>query len=334
MEINIEEMQAAIERELQMVVANGFPPEYVGVRAMMAYHLGWEGERAGKDAQGKRIRPLFLLLSAQAAGGDWHHALPAAAAVELVHNFSLIHDDIEDSSDQRRGRPTVWMKWGQPQAINAGDAMFTLAWKTLSGLKDHYHPELALRATEILQRTCIALTGGQYLDMAYEQNPRVRLVDYWPMVAGKTAALLGACEQIGALCGGADEASLHAFEEFGQSLGLAFQIYDDWLGIWGNAALTGKSTESDLAAGKKSFPVLYALEQKGEFSQRWRGAASEEEIPVLVDLLTREGAQDACLEMADEYTRRALLALKRACPDSPARQTLMSLADKLIKRQN
>ena len=169
---------------------------------MLAYHMGWEGEGAGPAARGKRIRPLLVLLTSGAAQGDWKNALPAAAAVELIHNFSLIHDDIQDGSDQRRGRPTVWKLWGTAQAINSGDAMFALAHLTIFRLAGTTNEHTAFQAAHMLQETCLELTKGQFLDMSYETQSQLMIDDYWPMVSGKTAALLATCTELGALVAG------------------------------------------------------------------------------------------------------------------------------------
>ena len=135
----------------------------------------------------------------------WQSALPAAAAVELVHNFSLVHDDIQDNSDKRRGRPTTWVKWGVPMAINVGDALFVMSNQAIIDLKENYPAEIVVKAAEILHNTCLDLTRGQFLDMSYEERMDLTVEDYWPMVSGKTAALLSACCHIGSLLGGADE---------------------------------------------------------------------------------------------------------------------------------
>ena len=273
-------MLPKIEEELVSIVRQARVHDSEQFYSMLAYHMGWD-ERA-VVAQGKRIRPLIVLLTTSATGGKWERALPAAAAVELVHNFSLIHDDIQDGSDLRRGRPTVWKIWGMPQAINVGDAMFALAHAAMLRLADTSSPETVIRASRLLLQTCLELTKGQYLDMQYEDRNDLTVDDYWPMVSGKTAALLAACTELGAIIASATEATCTAFHEFGRSLGLAFQAQDDYLGIWGDAALTGKSAESDLIPGKKSLPILFGLTQKGLFSQRWfEGPIGPEEVPTL-----------------------------------------------------
>ena len=326
-------MLPAIEEELQQAVMRADGPGLEGLRAMLFYHMGWEGEGAGKHARGKRIRPLLVLLTAAAAGVNWRCALPAAAAAELVHNFSLIHDDIEDNSPLRRSRPTVWYKWGIPQAINTGDAMFTLAHLALLRLEESASPVTALQAAGILQQTCLHLTQGQYLDIAYEARGDLNLDAYWLMVRGKTAALLSACTELGALVAGVSDEQRMAYADFGRSLGLAFQALDDLLGIWGDSNLTGKSAESDLLAGKKSLPVLYGLSKEGPFASRWeQGAFTSEEVPALADLLEQEGARTYTQEAAARHTQEAIHSLNKAQPRGEAGEGIRALADKLLKR--
>ena len=331
----IKRMQPQIETELRSVLHDAGDAQTAEMGAMFAYHLGWEGDGAGPEAQGKRIRSLLVLLSAGAAGGDWTAALPAAAAVELIHNFSLIHDDIQDQSRVRRGRPTVWTKWGTAQAINAGDAMYTLAYFAVSRLEKTASPVLALQAYTRLEKACLNLTRGQYLDMAYETCGELAVDDYWPMVEGKTAALLETCTGLGSLIGGAPARQVAKFEEFGRYLGLAFQVLDDWLGLWGNAALTGKSTESDLVSGKKTLPVLYGLARREEFAKRWaQGPVSPPEAEQVAALLAREGAKDYTQQTADRLTRLALDALHDAAQPSDLTDALLDLSSRLLQRKS
>ena len=331
----IDEMLPSIEAELKLVVST---PENVGfpeLREMLVYHMGWEGEGAGAEAQGKRIRPLLVLLSAQAAGQEWRRALPAAAAVELLHNFSLIHDDIQDHSEMRRGRPTVWKKWGIAQAINAGDVMYTLAFWALQRLEETTTAQTVLEASRCLQLVCLRLTEGQYLDLSYETRAELTLNDYWPMIQGKTSALLGGCAELGALTAGASSAQRAYFREFGIKLGLAFQVLDDWLGIWGEAALTGKSTESDLVSGKKSLPVLFALEQRAEFAKRRQaGPIRAQDVAEAARLLKMDGAEAYTLETAARLTTESQDALRKAVPVEENAACLREMAGMLLKRKN
>ncbi len=330
----LEQLLSAIEEELHQVVNLADGPGLQPLYAMMAYHLGWEGEGAGPDAAGKRIRPLLVLLTNAAAGGTWENALPAAAAVELVHNFSLIHDDIEDNSPIRRGRPTVWKKWGIAQAINTGDAMFTLAHLSIHRLSANNPDNVVLTAGRVLQETCLQLTQGQYLDIAYETRGNLTLEAYWPMVSGKTAALLASCTQLGALLAGVSSAQVNTYRDFGYSLGLAFQVQDDLLGIWGDTELTGKSADSDLLTGKKSLPVLYGLNQQGDFTRRWsKGSITESEVPALAAQLEAVGARTFTLDTANQLTNQALNALDSASPQGEAGDALRTLTWRLLGRQ-
>jgi geranylgeranyl diphosphate synthase type I len=325
----------SIEAELQRQISRLDEPRTRPFHEMLTYHMGWTGDGAGPEAQGKRIRPLLVLLTAASCGANWQPALPAAAAVELIHNFSLIHDDIQDNSDKRRGRPTVWKVWGMPQAINAGDGLFVLSNLAILDLAPAYPAETVLQAASILHAACLDLTRGQHLDIAYETRSSLKVEDYWPMIAGKTAALLSACCALGALLGGADEPAQQACRDFGRYLGLAFQVQDDLLGIWGNSALTGKSAQSDLVSGKKSLPVLFGLEKGGEFAKRWAaGPIRPEEVPALADLLAREGARLHAQQAADQMTDLALQSLRLADPQGQAGEALFELAGKLLNRQN
>ena len=324
----------AIESELRQVLAQVNGQDFKGLHHMLAYHLGWEGEAAGEEAGGKRIRPLLLLLTCAAAGGQWRHALPAAAGVELLHNFSLIHDDIQDNSPLRRGRATVWNIWGIAQAINAGDAMFTLAHLAMLRLEETTSAQLAIHAYRLIQETSLHLTQGQYLDLAYESQGDLTLEAYWPMVKGKTAALLAACTEIGALVACASPERRAAYRQFGSSLGLAFQVQDDLLGIWGNSALTGKSAQSDLLSGKKSLPILYGLSHSGSFAERWsQGKITPEEVPALAAQLDREGARDYTQDTANTLTRQALECLETAGPEGEAGEALVDLSHRLLRRK-
>ena len=326
----------AVEQELHRVVDSAFLPECEDLHTMLAYHLGFPVGGLKATSQGKRIRPIILLLCAAAMDHPWSSALPAAVAVELIHNFSLIHDDIEDSSPLRRGRPTVWSRWGVAQAINAGDAMFSLAQTAILDLESTTSPTVALAACQILNKACINLTEGQYLDLAYESKQNLTIDAYWPMITGKTARLLSACTAIGALAGAASLPVISEFEEFGRNLGLAFQIQDDYLGIWGDASLTGKSTQSDLASRKKTLPVLYGLAQNGDFARRWKdGPIQAEEVSEAAGLLARDGGKDYAQQTADRLTQLALQALDRAAPhETNASLALTELVQLLLLRQS
>ena len=331
--MDIKPLLSAIESELQGQISRLDAPRTKTFHEMLTYHMGWTGEGAGSEATGKRIRPLLVLLCTSASGADWHIALPAAAAVELVHNFSLVHDDIQDNSDKRRGRPTSWVKWGMPMAINVGDALFVMSNQAIIDLKEKHPPEIVLKAAEVLHNTCLELTRGQFLDMSYEERNDLLVEDYWPMISGKTAALLSACCHIGSLLGGADEAGQDAYRAFGHYLGLAFQVQDDILGIWGDEALTGKSAASDLIEGKNSLPVLAGIGANGTFAARWKqGPIRSDEVQELTRVLASEGGYETAMDAAKQMTDLALMSLREADPQGEAANALFDLTDKLLKR--
>lgn len=326
---------SAVESELQQQVSRADTPRTKVFHEMMTYHMGWTGEGAGPEATGKRIRPLLVLLSAAASNADgaWESALPAAAAVELVHNFSLIHDDIEDNSEKRRGRPTVWVKWNVKQAINTGDALLVIASEAITDLIGHYPADVVVKASRIMHDTCIELTRGQYLDMSYETRTDLNEDDYWPMISGKTASLLACCCELGALLGGADEGTQEAYRSFGQYLGLAFQVQDDILGIWGDEAVTGKSVASDLVEGKKSLPVLIGLGKKGPFAERWaQGPITQADVAEVAKQLANESAYTSTHDAAKQMTDMAVNSLRMADPQGAAGEALIELAGKLLGR--
>ena len=329
-----------IELELQKQVARLDQPRTQHFHEMLTYHMGWTGEGAGPEATGKRIRPLLVLLTTASCGADhssstaWPSALPAAAAVELVHNFSLVHDDIQDNSPKRRGRDTAWVKWGAPMAINAGDALFVMSNQAIIDLKNHYPAEIVVQAAEILHNTCLELTRGQYLDMSYEERKDLGMEDYWPMISGKTSALLSACCHIGALLGGADEERQAAFRSYGHYLGLAFQVQDDILGIWGDEKLTGKSAASDLVEGKNSLPVLAGLRKQGKFAERWaQGPIKPEEVEEVARLLASEDGYGFAKEASIQMTDMAINSLREADPQGEAGEALFELTNKLLNRE-
>lgn len=310
---------------------------------MMRYHLGWEDAsgRPEQAPQGKRIRPLLVLMSAAAASGDPRKALPAAAAVELLHNFSLIHDDIEDAGETRRHRPCLWTWSGVPQAINSGDGMFTIARLALHGLAERDVPlDRILWAMRVFDRTALRLTEGQYLDMAFEQRRHVSLDSYLQMISGKTAALMGASTQLGPIVAGANESDVFYFRQFGYELGIAFQIQDDILGIWGDEHVTGKSVSTDLLTRKKTLPVLFALSQPGPQGDALRALYQREEpftehdLPQVLAHLDALRARAYAQEQAEEHLHRALAALDTLKGDVSGLALLREIAQKLSGRQS
>lgn len=326
-----------LEAELRDLFASAGPP-YTDFYNMLHYHMGWldDALRPRRGQVGKRVRPVLCLLACEAAGGDVEQALPAAAGIEILHNFSLLHDDIEDNSDTRRGRPTVWKLWGQPQAINAGDGMFALAHLALARLPERGVPtERAFALRQVFDRTCLALTHGQHLDMRFEERLDVTVDEYVAMIKGKTAALIATSAYMGAFVAGVDEKTATCYQDFGYHIGLAFQIQDDILGIWGDADLTGKSTSSDIETRKKSLPVVYGLERSPVLRQLY---ASDEIRPDQVawveQTLSELSARQMAEALASEHHRKAMDALERSGAAGVAAQALREFAVNLLTRVN
>ncbi len=292
-----EHFLTALDATMRQIVAAVPLDDAPDFSTMLRYPLGWvdENNHPYSQASGKQIRPLLLLLCAQAVGGNWQLALPAAASVEFLHNFSLIHDDIEDDSPTRRGRLTVWKIWGRASAINAGDALFALSYSALQQLGTS--PEITLKVWQIFNRTVLELTRGQHLDMRFEHVEVVTVDEYLSMIRGKSAALVSASAEIGALIGCGDPTLSGHFAEYGRSLGVAFQIRDDILGIWGDPERTGKSAATDILSRKKTLPVLYGLSKSERLVEIYhRDPFGDEQVAEAVALLNDAHA----LEYAQE----------------------------------
>lgn len=324
-----------IENGIKITIQKDIPDNYPGLKEMMNYHFGWIENPANGKLQGKRIRPLLVLLTNKMCGGKWQAALPAAVSVELIHNFSLIHDDIEDESDLRRGRITLWKKYGLAQAINTGDSMFSLAQINMLKLAEELNSQIASAASRKLNETCLILTGGQNLDIAFENEKYVSRDRYLTMVQGKTAALLSASMELGAITASASISDQASLKSFGEYLGLAFQVWDDWLGIWGEEEMTGKSNSSDLISGKKSLPILYAIDKKNEFAEIYqRNGASQDNLELLISLLERDGSKKFTEETATQYTEKAINSLKKVQPiDKESFEALLELTHSMLNRK-
>lgn len=306
---------------------------------MLHYHMGWV-DADGKSIHpegGKCIRPVLCLLVCKSTCGDHNPARPAAAAVELIHNFSLLHDDIEDQSLLRRNRRTVWSIWGEKQAINAGDAMFALAHLAIPRLSNNHVDRTTQACTlEIIDATSLELTRGQHLDIEFEVSEGIAIEDYLNMIGGKTAALLAAAAHLGALTGGADAPTQTHYRAFGENLGMAFQVRDDMLDIWGDPALTGKEAAHDIVQRKKSLPVVYGLERSAELRSLYADPRLFDEGTVrhVVDLLESVGARDYVDELARHYSDETIAHLEAAGPLGDAGEALFELVGQLLHREH
>ncbi len=302
---------------------------------MQEFHLGWRDSQlvpAVADP-GKLLRPQLVLLSCRAVGGAPEQALPLAAGIQLIHDFSLIHDDIEDQSDTRRGRITVWKQWGLAHGINAGDGMFVVAHLALHRMAAKAVPaELALRVLERFDRTILTICEGQYLDLSFEGDLTISEADYLAMIGRKTAALIAGAAAMGAMVGGADEAAVTAMGHFGEQLGLAFQIEDDILGIWGEPERTGKPRAADIYRRKLSLPVVYALRHaadSAELADLYRQPEiSDAMAQRALEILDSCQARDFCEQTAAGYHSAASAALGRISPaNDDAAQALRQLRE-------
>ncbi|WP_433282037.1 polyprenyl synthetase family protein [Pseudonocardia xinjiangensis] len=279
-------------------------------REQASYHLGWtELDGSPGNGGGKAVRPALALLSAEAAGATAAAGLPGAVAVELVHNFSLLHDDLMDGDTERRHRRTVWAQWGAPSAILTGDALLALAVEVLLEAESPH----ASRAAWLVTGTTRELIRGQAEDIAFERRTDVAVDECLAMAAGKTGALLAVSAEVGAVLAGADAALTAALRTYGAELGAAFQLVDDLLGIWGDPAVTGKPVLSDLRSRKKSLPVTYAVHHGGTAGRdlaRWltgTGTDTEPELRRAAALVESGGGRDWA---AAEARRRMSLAEK------------------------
>ncbi len=332
-----DEFLPLIDSDLRAVLAPRLEAPPVFYR-MLHYHMGWvdaEGQ-AIHPVGGKRIRPAMCLLICRAVCGDHTPARPPAAAIELVHNFSLLHDDIEDQSPLRRNRPTAWSIWGEKQAINAGDAMFALAHLAIPRIAaNHVDRAIQSRMVEIIDETSVELTRGQHLDIAFEDQDHITVDDYLNMIDGKTASLIAATAQLGALAGGADEKGQKQYRDFGRSLGMAFQARDDMLDIWGDPTLTGKEEAHDIIQRKKSLPVVFGLERSSELRSLYADPHPFDGKAVhhAVGLLESVGALEFVNELARQYSDETIAHLEAVSPSGGAGQALFELVGQLLQRE-
>jgi geranylgeranyl diphosphate synthase type I len=293
---------------------------------MLAYHLGIDGK---SGPQGKRMRPLLGLLAYQSLTGDYRPALPGAAAVELGHNFSLVHDDIEDADVERRHRPTLWAIWGVPLAINAGDALFALSRLALYRLlEDGFSERRVLALMRVYDETCLALCEGQYLDITFERQAEVSVDAYLEMIGKKTAALVGASVQAGAILATDDAEVVEAYRRFGYDLGMAFQMADDVKGSFWATADSGKPVAGDIRKRKKTLPLVWAMAHatdpdRQRLTELYRtpeasagdgagvAAIGDDEVAEVLEILERSGAREHSLSEARRYRDQALAHVAR-----------------------
>ena len=297
-----------------------------GLYAPIAYAL---------SSGGKRLRMQLVLAGCRLVGGDEQNALPFAEAIEVFHNFTLLHDDVMDRADVRRGQPTVHVKWNDNTAILSGDQMLIEAYHLLEGVPTQYLPQLL----RLFTKTATEICEGQQYDVDFEQRDDVQIADYIEMIRLKTSVLLAAALQGGAIIGGATEAEQQALYDYGIHLGLAFQIQDDLLDCFGDPATFGKAIGGDISCNKKTYLMLTALKnadaaQHAEIEQ-WLAQVtpSAEKIQAMKDLFVATRAREAAEQAIAEHTAEALTCLNML-PDNAERKQLEQLAQKLAQRKN
>lgn len=315
-----------------------------GLRGMMAYHLGWVDEdlhglpvRQRRRYGGKKMRAVLCALACEAAGGESGTAFPAAAAVELVQNFSLVHDDIEDGDRERRHRPTVWVRWGVPQAINTGSAMQALVNGAV--LRTPAPAETVLDVLRALTAAMIEMTEGQHLDIAFQDRTDVSVAEYEDMASRKTGALMEAAAYTGARLAIDDAARLAAWRRFGRTFGQAFQARDDLLGVTGVPSVTGKPVGNDIRARKKALPLLHALAHATPGDRVLLGraftnhAVTDEDVCRVTEVMERSGALDATRESVERATRMALEAFDATGASGSAADRIREMVLKAVGRE-
>lgn len=325
---------AELESSLKRWLMSGTGPG-CEVLQMAQYHQGLRDEqlRTVESPGGKRFRPLLCMLTCEALGGRWSDALTAATAIELLHNFSLIHDDIEDRDPVRRHRPTVWALWGEPHAINAGDALFALAMLVIATPEND--PKTTASLTREFAATALRLTQGQYLDMEFERRDEVTPNEYMTMIDGKSAALVSYSAWAGATVAGATDKDQRGMATFGHELGRAFQIYDDIRGLWGTTDETGKQAAGDLKNRKKTLPILLGLQAESghpdsPLGRYIRGDSGD--FDGALATLTSSRARYVAEHALADHLWQAEQALQSIDMDSAYRDRLTSLAADLTSR--
>jgi geranylgeranyl diphosphate synthase, type I len=308
----LQAMNESLDRELGRLSQHAGSSQSALLTEMVQYHLGL---RKNGDRPGKRLRANIALLTCEAFGRRYADAIWAAVAVELLHNFSLVFDDVQDRDELRRGRPSVWKVWGTGQAINAGAALEALVTRSVVDLLPPRHGDRTRPALLLLSEAMLALCRGQVLDLQFEQRIDVTVDEYMEMIGLKTGALFECAARLGGVAAGAGEAGLERAGQFGHHLGLAFQVIDDILGVFGSTQQTGKRAGSDLKNGKKTLPTLVALQTGPAGNRRvlrsllTRAKFTAEELETARAIIGQSGAQQVCLRHASEHLAEARLHL-------------------------
>ena len=318
------------ESYFKVTVLNNCPSEILGLKDSVAYHFGWEGSAT---VPGKRLRPLFLILTYAALGGKPEEAFQAASALEVFHNFTLIHDDIQDQGETRHGHPALWTEVGVPLAINIGDYLAALSQNLMGNLPIALSIEAQKNALNEFQLASLGVIQGQQLDIQYEKVDQISVEEYLVMIRLKTARLFSAAFAVGAKLRDCDEEFAERLKQIGCDLGLGFQIQDDYLGIWGESDETGKSISTDLQTRKKTFPAMTGLTNSTSFQQLWKqdNQPDGRHLLEMKAFLERAAIREDTINLARVYYLEAQTSLNQLLPvENEFAQALMSLVTSMF----
>lgn len=327
---------------IDAALRNGVPSDDLSIYLMLRYAMGWSDAdgNPGDSPTGKGLRPTLCLQTCEASGGTIERALPAAASLELIHNFSLIHDDIQDRDETRHHRPTLWSVWGDPKALVAGNALRVLADQVVGDLTGAGVPhDVAVRVTALLTAAYLEMIEGQYLDLAYETRTGVTLDDYLQMISRKTGALIRCSAELGAVIGSGEEETVKAMGEWGRALGFVFQIRDDYLGVWGKEEETGKPVGADIRRRKKTYPVVHAMSNaEGAALDRLTGIYSQDQIDdsqvdVVMDVMEGLDTRKSTQALAARHCEEATYWLSTVEFDGEAKRDMEEVAQYLLVRE-
>lgn len=287
------------------------------------------------DLGGKRLRPVLVLMACEAVGGDINRALTPAIGLEMFHNFTLLHDDVMDKADIRRGKPTVHVKWDDNTAILSGDAMLTMATQLIAQAPADVMPQVM----DLYNRTAMEIYEGQQYDVDFETRNDVTVDEYIEMIRLKTSVLLGCACKMGALIGGADEATAQLFYKVGENLGLAFQLQDDMLDVWGDEATFGKAIGGDIMNNKKTFLLINAMQRAtGDYKVElslWLStpnASRAVKVPAVTAIYDALNLRSLSLDAINRYNDEALNALNKIAISDEARSEFANFITRLVKR--
>lgn len=334
------QIAAALREELQPQESSN---DVTAVYDMLRYYMGW-ADTDGKPivaTEGKFLRPTLCLFACQVTGGSVEQAMPAAVALELIHNFSLIHDDIQDQDETRHHRKTLWPVWGIPKALVAGNVLRVVADSSLKELVCRgVEPDTALGVARLLTEAYLEMIEGQYLDLSFEGQPDLGMNDYLGMIARKTGALIRCAFTMGALIGSGDKATADAFRASGKALGFIFQVRDDVLGVWGDEETTGKPVGADIRRKKNSFPVVHAMSQAKGAEKKClldiykQDEVVESDVDRVLQIMEKAETRDFAHTMATEHGKDATDALESVDLEPSARAEIDEMIHFLLVREH